>query len=246
MNDTVARNIADGVMTLRLNRPSKRNAISHSMLRRLQEELAVAADRHIHAVVIAGVGKCFSAGADISELSGTAEDQKFDDALGVVGEAIRSGPYLVIAAIHGACIGAAFDLACSCDARVCAETAFFEVPAVKLGLLYNPASIARLHRTLCGDALRRLLLLGERIDGKDARAASIATHIAREADVHNLAAFIARRSAAKPRSMIATKQFLAALDADNVDAAHWQSVRMELLGSAERRDAIQVARSNHS
>lgn len=243
MSDAVTSSIVDGVMTLRLNRTSKRNAMSYGMLRRLKEEFAIATDRHIHAVVISGAGDCFSAGADLSELSGTREDLKFDEALGAVSDAIRSGPYLVIAAIRGACIGAAFDLACSCDARVCAQTAFFEVPAVRLGLLYNPAAVACLHRILRGDAMRRLLLLGERIDGRDAHAAGIATHVVMDSDVHEVADTIAHRAIRKPESMIATKQFLAALDADRVDEAHWQSVRMELLASAERRDAVQAAKA---
>lgn len=245
MSDAVTSNIFDGVMTLRLNRASKRNALSYGMLRRLQEELAIATDRHIYAVVIAGAGDCFSAGADFSELSGTRDDLRFDEELAAVSGAIRSGSYLVIAAIRGACIGAAFDLVCSCDARVCAQTAFFEVPAVRLGLLYNPAAIACLHRTLRGDAVRRLLLLGERIDGRDAHAAGIATHVVMDSDVHEVADTIARRAIARPQSMIATKQLLAALDADRVDEAHWQSVRMDLLASAERRDAVQAAKAKH-
>lgn len=246
MTDVVTSEIVDGVMTLRLNRASKRNAISREMLRRLQQELATAADRRIQAVVIAGAGDCFSAGADISELAGTGDDVKFDDALGAIGEAIRSGPFLVIGAIHGACIGAAFDLACSCDVRVCAQSSFFELPAVRLGILYNPAAVARLHRAMPDSVVRRLLMLGERIGGREALAAGIATHVADDSEVHEIADAIARRAIAKPKSMIATKQLLAALDAGKVDDAHWQSVRMELLESPERRDAVRSAQSVHS
>lgn len=245
MSEVITSETVDGVLTLRLNRASKRNALSYAMLRRLREELAAAEGHHIHAVIIAGAGNCFSAGADFSELSGTAEDLKFDDALDAVGEAVRSGPYLVVAAIHGACVGAAFDLACSCDARVCGEAAFFEVPAVRLGLLYNPAGIARLSRTLHGDALRRMLLLGERIEGREARAAGIATHQVKDADVDDVANEIARQAMASAKSMVATKQLLAAIDKGQIDEAHWRAVRLELLASTERLDAVRAAKTRH-
>jgi enoyl-CoA hydratase/carnithine racemase len=215
------------------------------MLQRLQEELAIAADRQTHAIIVFGAGDCFSAGADISELTGTKEDVKFDDALAAIGESIRSGPYLVIAAIHGACVGAAFDLACSCDVRVCAESAFFEIPSVKLGLLYNPASISRLHKIIRGDAFRRLLLLGERIRVQDAHAAGIATHIVDAAELNPFAKSVSERAIAAPRAMVATKKYLAALEADSVDKTYWQSVRLELLDSTERRAAVKSAQSHH-
>jgi len=234
---------SDRVATVTLNRSAKRNALSRELLRTLRALLADFAADGMRAVVLAGAGGCFSAGADLAELDGTAGDIGFDDTLEeVVGE-ILSAPYLVLAAVEGACVGAAFDLACACDARVVSSTAFFELPSVRLGLLYNPTAIARLHRLLPPATMRRLLLLGERIPGRDAVAAGIANKLVDETQAVSAAQDIARSVVANPRALCETKRLLRALDDGGVDLAPWQALRKEMLGSAERRTSLAAAKS---
>jgi enoyl-CoA hydratase len=235
--------IADDVATLTLDRPSRRNALSRALLASLRSALVDVAARKLPAVILSGADHCFSAGADISELKGTAEDVGFDDALTEIVAMLRGGMYLAIAAIEGPCLGAAVELACACDARVVSPRAFFELPAVRLGLLYNPAAMARLQHVLPAATMRRLLLLGDRIEGDQALAAGIATHMAEETPAIIRAGEIARRAIVCPRALVETKRFLGSLEAGPIDMASWQSVRLELLGSPERRAAIAAAKS---
>jgi enoyl-CoA hydratase len=234
--------ISGGVATLTLDRPSRRNALSRELLNDLRSALprAVAG---AGALILTGAGHCFSAGADISELQGTAEDIAFDDALAEIAEFIRESPLLAIAAIEGPCIGAALDLACACDARVVSATAFFELPSVRLGLLYNPAAIARLRRMLPATTVRRLLLLGDRIEGTQALGAGIATYVVAAGRTIVMANEIARRIVASPRALVESKRLLNALEQGAIDLAAWNVIRDELLASPERRAALAAAKS---
>ncbi len=241
MNAPLLITTKDGVRTLSINRPARRNALSRDLLHHLQAALALAAQENVRAIVLMGVGPCFSSGADITELTGTTADVEFDDELSKITVAIRSGPYLVVAAVHGACIGAAFDLTCACDFRVAGHSAYFEVPAVKLGLLYNPAAIARIHKTIRNDAVRRLFLLGERLDARESQVAGITTHLTPDADVGAAAIAIAQKALNAPSALIATKSLLATLDEVGPDVSRWQDTRMKLLGSVERKAALKAA-----
>ena len=243
MTAPLSRDIAAGVLTLTLNRPARRNALSRELLTDLRGALADVITDNVRVVILTGTDACFSAGADISELAGTTEDLAFDDRISEIVRAIREGPFLAVAAIEGPCIGAGFDLACACDARVVAPSTFFELPSIRLGLLYNPLAIARMQRTLPAATVRRLLLLGERIGGGEAVTAGIATHAVEDGQTVTAAVELARRLIDSPRALIETKRLLVMLEQDTADLSAWQAVRQELLGSSERQAALAAAKS---
>jgi len=231
------------VTTLIFNRPARRNALSRDLLAALRAALASAAAGSCRAVILAGADGGFSAGADIAELTGDAADAGYDQAVSEIAQALEAGPFVTIAAIEGYCIGAALDLACACDVRVVSAAAWFELPAVKLGLLYNPVAVARLHRVLPAATLRRLLLLGDRISGPEAAAAGLSTRLADANAARAVAAEIAGRVIARPRAAIETKYLLADLDRGSADIAAWQKVQLDILRSPERQAALASARS---
>ena len=142
-----------GVVSLFLNRPERRNALSLALLSRLSDALSSEIHDDTSALIVSGGDGCFSAGADLADLTGTLEDLGMDDAIEEVTQKIRDLPVPVIAAIDGPCLGGAFDLALSCDLRIAAADAFFQVPATRLGLLYNPRSILRWRQLLGRDAV---------------------------------------------------------------------------------------------
>jgi enoyl-CoA hydratase/carnithine racemase len=231
-------------MMLRLDRASRRNALSRKLLAALGRALARAAAENLRVVVLTGGDDCFSAGADIAELQGSVADIEFDDALADIVAAIRGGPYFVIAAIEGPCIGAALDLVLACDARVASSRAFFELPALRLGLLYNPTTIVRLSRTLPEATLKRLLMMGERISGREALAAGIVTHTVGEAQTVAAASDIARAVCSfSPRALVETKRLLVALEDGSRELTAWETARRELLGSSERQAALAAAKT---
>jgi enoyl-CoA hydratase/carnithine racemase len=235
--------IGDGIGTFTLERPARRNALSRQLLESLRAALTRVTAERLGALVLTGAGDCFSAGADISELRGTAEDVAFDDALAEIIGLIREAPFVVIAAIEGACIGAALDLACACDLRVVAASALFELPSVRLGLLYNPAAILRLQRRLPAPTMRRLVLLGDRINGSEALASGIGSYACAAGHAAALASELARRAIVGSRALVESKRLLNALEHGDTDLAVWDEIRNELLSSPERRAALAAAKT---
>lgn len=235
----------DGVASIVLVRPECRNALSKQLLNELSEALRQATKRGSHAVVISGDRSVFSAGADLRELEGTSRDALFDDQVTRVVDVIRSTPMPVIAAIEGACIGAALDLALACDLRIVAEGAFLELPAIRMGLLYNPSALARIAGQVPSATVARLVLSGDRISGKDALAAGLATHSADDGNAVGRAHEIGARFRSVPtRAVESTKRFLSALATSTKNVDEWERERMNLLSSRARREAVDRARKS--
>lgn len=244
MEEPVHVEHGDNVVSITLNRPARRNALSLPLLGALGEALSEAAAGDAGAVVLAGAGGCFSAGADLAELSGTLEDRAIDDAIETVTDAIRTLPVPVIAAIDGACLGGAFDIAVSCDVRIASADAFFQVPATRLGLLYNPRSIIRMRKRLGRDAVFNLLVLGRRLDADGALEARVVSSVVGEGGSRAAALETAGLAAGNVRGAVAaSKALLNAIDGGEFDAGHWETVRDEHLSSPERERAVAEAKA---
>ena len=129
------------VMTLRLNRPTKLNALTPEICRALVHALLSAGeDKSVRAVVLTGAGRGFCTGADIDYLRDARErkDGRALTELLAIGKeiclAIASMPKVVIAALNGPVAGGGIGLALSCDIRVASQQASFMVAFGKLGL----------------------------------------------------------------------------------------------------------------
>lgn len=229
-----------GVRTVTIDVPDRRNALSRDVLLALRQAIAGAED--VVAVVLTGNGGVFSAGADLTELTGTVGDLEFDDQLTETVRAVQDAPVPVLAAIEGPCIGAALELALACDLRICGADAWMQVPAVRLGILYNPAAIARLHRTLPRDTVTRLVLLGERYAADAAERAGLASSVVPAGGALAAAHAVATEQDSAPRDAVAhTKRLLVELDRGVVDTTSWQRTRETLLDSPARRAALDSA-----
>lgn len=232
-----------GVRVLILTRAEKRNALSRGLIAALQDRLLEAEAEGIRALVIAGEGPVFSAGADFADLEGDASDEAFDAAMSGLTAVLGNSRIISFAAIDGACVGAGLDLALACDFRVAGPGAGFSLPAAKMGILYNPRRLAQILPMLSHAAALRLLLLAERLDRDEALAGGLATHAAGEGGTLETAVALAGRAAAlPPLAQAAAKEFVAAFRAADFDAADWQARRMDLLASDERREALRKAR----
>lgn len=239
---TIAIELRDEVAALTMAVPEKRNALSRRLLADLQTALAEAVDRGARAVVLSGAGATFSAGADLDELSGTGDDVAIDAASGAATQALRSCPLPVVAAIEGACVGAAVDLALACDVRIVAADGFFAVPAVALGILYNPEALERMAGRVRHETLARLLLLGERIGGDQAVHAGLAARVVPSGTAREQSLELARAAGrGDPEAGAATKAVLAALVTDRFDPADWEGARQALLGSTARAERVRIA-----
>lgn len=241
----VRQSIQGSVLVLRMQAMASRNALSRSLLAGLLDSIR-APQADILSIVVTGGDDCFSAGADFHELDGTREDAAYDDAVSQLTDAIMSSDRVVVAAIEGPCLGAAADVALSCDFRVAGAGSYIQIPAVYLGLLYKPEAVARLAHRYPGDTVRRLLLAGERFAAHDARRAGLFSRVVpRGSSLAVATRELQRLGSAQADALRASKQLLSQLEAGKADMAHWQRVRLELLDSGQRRAAIQQARERH-
>jgi len=162
-----------------LDRPERRNALNAELCDALRGHLE--ANPKLRAVVIAGEGTAFCAGADIvrrtADHSGLAHGKQdsFRPAFELLCDAIENYPAPVIAAVHGPAIGAGTQFAVACDFRVAGPDAVFGVPASKLGIVLSPANITRLVRLVGHSNARDLLVTSRYVDREEAGRLGLVT-----------------------------------------------------------------------
>ncbi len=233
----------DSITVITFNRPNKRNALTRNIVRSLPQLLATAAQTST-AVVISGGSSYFSAGMDLSELGNGANDAQVDDELAALSQAISNLSVPVIAAIEGACVGGAVEIALSCSVRVISSDAFFAVPAVRLGVLYRPDGIAAITQLVGRQTAMRLLVIGETIRGVDALTAGLAATVTEPGSVLAEALRMAELTKTSvPSAAAATKAVIIAASSDSTDLSQFEAERARLLTSPERQQALVQAQS---
>ena len=235
--------IEDGVCTIILNKPGKKNALSLELLADLEQNLEkLQNDEDLRAVILQGADGSFSVGVDLADVTGTPADQEIDDQIERVNKLMQSLPVPCLAAIEGPCVGGAVTVALACDALVASENSFFEIPATRLGLLYNPDSVARLHARLGSATLTRLLLFGERLNAQTALQSGMVNWIVPDGSAYEKALEIISKVANSTKSVAATKSLIIALEHCQQNLSDWNEIRNEILGSAERKGAVEKAK----
>jgi enoyl-CoA hydratase/carnithine racemase len=166
----------DGIATLTLNRPEARNALSEALLAALIGEFdAIAKDRSVRAVVVAGNGPVFSAGHDLKEMTAHRNEPDrgrayfaalFEKCAGMMQQIVQL-PQPVIASVHGVATAAGCQLAASCDLVVASEAARFATPGVQIGLFCSSPMVA-LSRKVASNQAMEMLLTGEMVSAKRA------------------------------------------------------------------------------
>ncbi|MSP82916.1 MAG: enoyl-CoA hydratase/isomerase family protein [Alphaproteobacteria bacterium] len=166
--------VADGVARVTLNRPARHNAFDEILIGKLHDAfLAISGDATVRAVVLAGSGPSFSAGADLEWMQRAAshgpEQNRADAlALGRMLKALADLPMPAIARVHGSVFGGGVGLVAACDIAVAAEGSVFSLSEVRLGLVpavISPYVIAAVGARAAGP----LMLLGRRIGADEAR-----------------------------------------------------------------------------
>lgn len=185
----------DGVATLTLDNPGKKNALSIAVRDQVSSALDVlAVDAAVRVVVITGAGDIFSSGFDLAEFGST--DPVVRQALWPSSDrfhhTVLRFPLPTIAAVNGPAIAGGFDLATLCDIRVAADTATFAHPEQRFAdVLYQP-----LRELVGGAAARYLTLSGRTVDATEAlRLGLVSAVLPRHelaAAAHELALDIAR------------------------------------------------------
>ena len=235
--------IEDGVCTIILNKPGKKNALSLELLADLEQNLEkLQNDEDLRAVILQGADGSFSVGVDLADVTGTPADQEIDDQIERVNKLMQSLPVPCLAAIEGPCVGGAVTVALACDALVASENSYFEIPATRLGLLYNPGSVARLHARLGSATLTRLLLFGERLNAQTALQSGMVNWIVPDGSAYEKALEIISKVVNSTKVVAATKSLILALEHGQQNLSDWNEIRNEILSSAERKGAVEKAK----
>ncbi|OYO26346.1 enoyl-CoA hydratase-related protein [Janthinobacterium sp. PC23-8] len=172
----------NGVSHLVLNRPEVMNALSLDTLHAIGGEVrAMVATGNTRALVISSTGKHFSSGIDLQQLSGAFDALELDDPRGrfrfqrwLAGfmddlDIMAKAPFPVIAAIHGGCLGVAFDLVLACDMRYSTSDAFFVVQEINIGTMPDMGTLQRLPKLIPDGIAREYALTGRRLLAARAR-----------------------------------------------------------------------------
>jgi enoyl-CoA hydratase/carnithine racemase len=213
---TIQVHVEGGVGHLTLDRPEKLNPLGTTTLLELIDAAAWFDEQPVKAVVVAGRGRAFTAGADLASFEpggGSTELTPWEaaDAGARMADAIAGMRAVTVAAIHGYCIGGGVVLAAACDLRVAADDTVFSIPEVDLGIPLAWGGVPRLVRELGPALTRELVLTCRRFSAQEAESWGFLNRVVAADDVPRVARDLAATLAAKSTlTLTATKDAVAA------------------------------------
>ncbi len=176
-----------GILTLTINRPTRRNALNAATITELSQAMEQAlADAAVRGILLTGSGeRAFVAGADIAELAtldgpGAAQAAARGQA---VFRQFETSPKPVVAAVNGFALGGGCELAMACHLRVAAENAVFGQPEVNLGLLPGYGGTQRLVQLVGKGKALELLLTAEPLGAEEALRLGLVNHVVPAAEL---------------------------------------------------------------
>ncbi len=199
----------DGVLSLTLDRPDKKNALTGAMYHALSDGLERAgADDAIGAVLLSGNGAAFSAGNDVNDFlsHGAAAPQAMPSVRFIRALAAFDKPLL--AAVQGLAVGIGTTMLLHCDLVYASADARFSTPFAKLGLVPEAGSSLLLPRRIGAVRANAMLLLGETLDAETAVAAGLVNALLPAGTLHAQALEKARTLAALPAAALLASKAL--------------------------------------
>lgn len=179
------RELDRGVLTLTLNRPGKRNALSGALIDALATGIADAElDSDVRVVCLRGAGKDFCAGADLRELLDSADHSLAENEadalkLGRLFLALRSLPKPVVAVVQGRALAGGAGLATACDLVVAAKSASIGYPEIRRGFV--PAMVTTMLRRLVGERVAfDLIATGRVLSASEALELGLVSRVVQE------------------------------------------------------------------
>jgi 2-(1,2-epoxy-1,2-dihydrophenyl)acetyl-CoA isomerase len=214
--ETVIWEEADGVGRLTLNRPETLNAWTAQLGSELKQVIeSEAAAESVRAVLITGAGRGFSSGADLKAGFEPAEDgmpnirHELHEVYHPAIAGIRRLPKPVVAAVHGAAVGIGCSLALACDLVMAAESAFFGLAFVNIGLMPDGGSTAFVPPAVGKARAFQMALLGERVSAPQALEWGLVNWVyPDERLVDEANALVAKLAAGPTRSYASSKRAL--------------------------------------
>ena len=221
----VLYSVEGAVARITLNRPEKRNALNAAVIAGVKESLGRAgADEHVRVIVIAGAGKDFCSGADLSALQQIAQasvDENAEDARSLLDlfVLIRQIPVPVVAAVTGRALAGGAGLASACDIVLASASARFGYPEVKIGFV--PAMVmAILRRNVSEKRAFELVTRGAEISAQQAQTFGLVNQVYADESFDSDVATYVNEFAKLSRSAVSlTKTLLYQMDGMSFSAA---------------------------
>ena len=239
------------VLTLKLDRPESRNALtSEQAVDELVAAFAAAsADESVAVVILTAAGTVFSSGGDLNEMRAFASGevglreirQWYRQRIHRMVNAVYNADVPIIAAINGPAVGAGCDLACMCDMRVAAESATFAESFVRVGLISGDGGAWILPRVVGQAKAMEMTFTGDPIDAQEALRCGLVSRVVAAEDLlaaaHSLAARIAKNSGTTLRM---AKRLMRQAEQMNLESTLELSAALQAVAhrSAEHREAL--------
>lgn len=242
MNHEILMDEASGVLNLVINRPQRKNALTHEMYKRLAEAFERAAsDPSIRVVTLSGVPEVFSAGNDMADFlkmgGGVTESGLRDQPVFRFLMAIKDCPKPVIAAVCGPAVGIGTTLLLHCDHVIAGRNASFSTPFVSLGLCSEAGASVLLPMLVGHQVAKGMLMRGESLTAEQALKHGLVTELV---DVPDVQATLAKRAehwrALPSQALQATKLLMkrSTTDIQSVMSAEAEAFARLLAGDAAR------------
>jgi enoyl-CoA hydratase/carnithine racemase len=239
----------DGVLTVTLARPERRNAIDGELAAALREAFEAAADdAAVRALILTGEGRAFSAGGDLSRFERDWDPREFRHDSHRLTSLITLLERLekpTVAAINGAVTGAGTQLALVCDVRLAATSARFIYREGRLGIIPSHGGVTRLVKLIGLARARDVLLGGEQLSAEQAHAAGMVTEVVPDDALLDAArARVALMLERSPQAYAAAKRLLwlaANVDLESGMVAEGLAQSL-LIGTDEHKQAVKEMR----
>lgn len=208
MPQAVISRHAGHIVWVKLNRPERLNAMNKELVEQLSAALAGAeSDEKARVIILHGEGRAFCSGDDLKDLdaqtASEAATRAWVDAIQGITHQIMRSKKIVIAAVHGWCVGGALEWVVNCDFTLFADNAKWFFPEVTYGLFVTGGVTALLTKQAGPQTAKELMILGERHDAKKALEVGIAWRIVPAAELTSQAEALAGAIAQRPAGAVA-------------------------------------------
>src|ERR1700757_2657347 len=204
-NDIVLQNLDSGLLTITMNRPERRNALSPDMTRGLVEAARRAAEDHeVRAVLLKGAGGTFCVGGDVKSMAAGRAPMSFEEKQVTLRKGMEVSRILhqmskpVVAQLDGSAAGAGLSIALSCDLRVASESCKITTAFAKVGFSGDYGGTYFLTKMLGSAKARELYLLSPVLTAQEAHALGVVTKVVPDAQIDAAARELAMSLAEGP------------------------------------------------
>jgi enoyl-CoA hydratase/carnithine racemase len=196
MPDEILIEIKDGIATVTLNRPEKRNAMSSALLRGLRDGFdALDADADVRVIVVRGAGPAFCSGMDLREMAERRGVADPEAGVTEILQQVERARHPTIAMVHGDAIAGGCELALHCDLRIAAEPARLGMPLARIGLLVPFPLLQKLLEVIGPAPTRELLFTGKPVGARRALEMGMVHRVTSVAEIESSTYALARNIA---------------------------------------------------